>query len=65
MRRGDWGCPTEQAQIENGRIFKIGDSAHFSFKETIPIWCYNTLTVSLERVHETDEIGEYLTPYLG
>ena len=50
---------------ENGRIFKIGDSAHFSFKETIPIWYYNTLTVSLEGVHETDEIGEYLTPYLG
>lgn len=48
---------------ENGKVFKIGEPAIFSFRGDIPKWYLETYSVPIEGIKDLNEIGEYLTPY--
>ena len=46
---------------ENGNIFRLGSPAHMSFTGTIPTWYFETASVPVEGIHETTQIGDYLS----
>lgn len=50
---------------ENGKCFKIGYPAHFSFNGDIPKWYKETVTFHLVGTNDINEVGEYLTLFYG
>lgn len=48
---------------EEDRIFNLGGPVHYSFRCPIPRWYMETVTLTVEGIHDIDEIGDYLSWY--
>lgn len=46
-------------QDEKGNIFHVGSPAHYSFKEKIPEWYLETVSLIVKDINR-DELGDYV-----
>lgn len=49
------------AEDENGKLFKLVGPVHFTFRAGIPRWYLDTITMEVKNIHNTDEIGLYIS----
>lgn len=52
---------TGEYSDENGNVFRLGSPMHMSFRCAIPTWYLETASVPVEGIHETTQIGNYLS----
>ena len=50
----------DKVKDENNNVFKLGAPVHYSFRRPVPQWYMETVTVTVNGIHEICQIGEYL-----